>query len=777
MSTELLDRDVETIDLLNIINTPVKSNKIILISGISGVGKSGLVEKLAQSPLIKNAIIPVKISKSSVDTIENQQYFNVLYKTITQYAKSKMFDRIPSPAQQGAKSLKNLFKILVSILKSKAGISDISPLAEPAEDASIIRKKDYLLYILKKTNLIIDIENIQNIDTQSLEIITEIIRESNSITFIMEFTLNKSNFELYRNLYKELRELTSQIWCYKVEKMDFGIAKKLKPDGLFVNESELSALYEKSEGNLMEIILANENTTQQSSNIDLKLKKLSKNEKYILYIMFLNEYPVMYADLATMVILESEDGIIINFEQLEGIIDKLRRENIITKEKECIRIKHDSIIEMLQQYLPNPILYCAYITLKNYYYIRLDSSPLSVEKLLSLYLKFSDPELLNFLPRVKQFILALKYPDLIIKKLDFFRVHLLRTNSLGFYGIYYLTLMLVEICISKKMGDEAQKNLDLIYDESNAYHVAIQAQIYSLQERWESHDALTKLIQKIPSFSRLKLICEISLLYLKTKLQPTSLSKNYGKNLLNNDDYEQYTEYAFLLRNYAELCDDFDECNDLYLKALEIFKREKMLHEMASVYMSLSMINAYEGKLSLSKKYIEDAMTLDKRDLSLCYVLNNKAVLQILEFNYADNIEKNLRNALLLSVSKYEKLIIQSNLLVYYCLEKNFYNASTIANTIENADFISFKYEEILHIIYQDLYFFYSVFKLNEEKKQNYFNQILFLINSPDTRAATKNLASGINNLTKNDSFYARFPFRVDFLGYWEFTVDNSLSY
>ena len=91
MNTQLLDRDVETSDIMKIIKLPDEGNKIIFLTGISGIGKSGLVEKLSQNPLVRDMIISVKISKSSVDTIENLQYFNALYKAVTKYAKEKIW--------------------------------------------------------------------------------------------------------------------------------------------------------------------------------------------------------------------------------------------------------------------------------------------------------------------------------------------------------------------------------------------------------------------------------------------------------------------------------------------------------------------------------------------------------------------------------------------------------------------------------------------------------------------------------------------------------------
>ena len=776
MNTQLLDRETEISDVIEIINAVTENNKIIFLTGISGVGKSGLIEKLILCPLLKNIIISVKISKSSVDTIENLQYFNAIYKAVTKYAKTKMFDKILSPAQQGVKNGKNLYRIVMDIIKSKLGLNEITFFAEPEECESIIRKKEYLSYILKKTNVILDIENIQNIDTQSFEILKEIILESTNTTFIFEYTLSKNSFEHYENMYKEFKEVNSDIWCYKVEKMDFLIAKRLAPQNIPIDEEGLYALYEKSEGNLMEIILANADINTYTSNITTKLNCLSKNEKYILYIVYLNDSPLYYDKLAIMTIIESPEKIIKDFELLKCLVDELCNKKILVMDKDFVKIKHDSIIESLEHNIPTPILYCAYATIKEYYNKRLDSEPVAVEKLLFLYLKFSDQELLTFLEKVKKFILNLKYPDLIIKKLGLFREDMLCIGLNGFNGTYYLTLMIVEICLNKKMGDEAQKNLDLIFDESNAYHIALQAQILSLQENHESHEALQKLIFKTPANSRLRLVCEICILYLKTKLFPSAQTKLYGEKLIQNNFYREYLEYAFLLRNYAELCDDTETCNNLYIKALDIFENNKMFHEMATVYISLSMIHAYDGNISLANRYIEDALSLDSSEVSMCYILNNKSALQILENSYNETTEKNLRNALLLSVSNYEKIIVNANLLVYYCLIDNFTKAKEIAYNIENSTYKDFRYEELLHIVYQNLYYFYSVFKHDSSKKTYYYNQILILVDSPNIRESTKELASGMNHLIKSQTFYAQFPYRVDFLGYWEFTIDSTLS-
>ena len=344
METQLLDREIEMSDITEIINASPEINKIILLKGISGVGKSSLVEKLSQNPSVSSKIISVKISKSSVDTIENQQYFNAVYKTITKYAKNKMFDKVLSPTQHGLINTKNIFKILINLIKNKLGINEIA-LTEPEEDESIIKKKDYLVYILKKTNIILDIENIQNIDTQSFEILKEIIRDLTGRTFIFEYTTTKNNYKHYEHLYKELAELNAQLHCYHVKKMDFSIAKKLAPQNISINEDYLNDSYNQSEGNLMEIILASDNVDKESSNINLKLRSLSKNEKYILYIVYLNDSPIAYEDLAVLSVVENQEKIIKDFEQLKKIIDDLCVKKILIINNNYIKIKHDSIID------------------------------------------------------------------------------------------------------------------------------------------------------------------------------------------------------------------------------------------------------------------------------------------------------------------------------------------------------------------------------------------------------------------------------------------------
>lgn len=785
MAEVFFDREVETQEVSDIIKRKFDNNQILILTGYSGVGKSGLMAKIRNQSTFNIPIISIKLSKSSVETIENFQYFNAIYKGVVDFAQKKALDRALSPTQKGLIDIGNLIKVGWSLAKAAIGIADTMPIAEPSEDSSALRKKDYLIYFFNKNNIILDIENVQNIDTQSLEYLCEIIKSTSQCTFVFEYTLTDNAPYHYKNFYKELMETNAEICGYTIEKMDFSYAKCLAPRTQNIDEAMLRDLYDKSNGNLMEIILADVNRiTINQSNILSTINNLKKNEKFILFMIFLNEGTISYYELYEAVLPSADvnytNHIMIVPAELNKILQNLQTYKLVDIHEEIITLKHDSIATEIRKQPYSPILLSGYTALKEYYNRKLQHEPgnaLVIEKLMVLYIMFSDQELLSILPEIKKIILNCKYSELTIKKLEYFRKKLNDNAHFGFQQTYDLTIMLTEICLSKQMADEAWKNISLIYDENNLYHIALRAQIYSMEESLAAHSELCSLIDTLAINSRVRLISEICLLYLKTKLFKTSEAKSYAITLLNNSYYKQYPEYAFLLRNFAELCEDNSLCVSIYLTALEKFESFNMIHDMASVYISLSMIYSYQGLLEQAKSAIQTAVRLDRENISYCYVLNNLAAIDILEGSHSEITEKRLLDAILLSVSNYEKIIIRCNLMVYYTLVHDFEKAKKLAQKVETSNYQNFGYEELLHIVFQNLYFYYKTSGGDTLKRDRYFQMILDLARSQGVRESTKTLVYGINGMISCDLYYAKFPFRVDFLGYWEFTIDNDLDH
>lgn len=782
LNEELLDRDCEIKELTELISKHSNKNSIILVTGISGIGKSGLICKLKNTGSLSSSVVTVKMNKSSVSTLENLQYFNAIYKTLQNFS-LKNNTLIPTPTQYGYINFGNLIKYFFSIIKSKKGYGDAISIAESAEEESIIRKKDYILHVLNKANIVLDIENIQNIDTQSFELLREIIENTDNNVFILEYTNGEKEKSHYKNLYKELLETGAEITEYIVEKMDFFYAKQLAPKNIELDIDVLEKIYDSNDGNLMEIILANEKSNINESNIDISMHNLSNMEKHIVYIIYLNDDCIDYGLLFHLLQLsepkEQTQVLHITKKELFQITQDLKNRKILKIENKQIFLIHDSIHRELDKLRFDPILYCAYSSIKTYYIAKLNEDSKNqdvIEKLVFLFLKFSDSELLSILPNIKELISGIKYPNLIISELEKFREKLLDTSAVNKEGVYSLTILLVEQCISNKLYKQAQKNLDIVFDQNNDYHLALQGEIYALEENIESREKILNLISKSCENSRLRLILELCLMCHSMKMDKTSVSEIYGKQILNNQAYKKYKEYGYALRNYAELCDSNIKCIEYYNKSLKIFRANGMTFDVACVYISLSMIYSYEGEFQKATECISKAIKIDNGDLSQCYVLNNLSVIDILKGAYNEKTEKNLVDAIILSVSDYEKIIIYCNLLIYYCLTNSTQKAQKIAQKIEDSNYKKFHYEEFIHIVYQDLLYYYK-WKNNTYKESFYYDKILSMINDTNTRKSTRNLAKAMNGLSNDEFFYSKYPYRVDFLGYWEFNIDNDLDH
>lgn len=772
---EFYNRVNESKAIVNCILPQGRQNKILLVAGVSGVGKSGLVKKLLNNELGHQISIRVCVSKSSVDTIENLHYINALYKAFYERAKEKHFDKVPTPQQQGLLSPKRLFNFGKGLLWAKAGIGEENRLFEPIEEGNIIRKKDYIIALLQKMQYIVAVENIQNVDTQSLEILNDILKRVEGTTFIWEYTISEHHsIERFVNFYNELSAFNAEVSTFRVDELDFSEAKKLAPSG--ISEAQLKNIYDHSEGNLVKLILSRSFFGENDNPIQVTLDSLEKDEYFLINILYLNSGTMPYAQLCRAVT-GAVNAPPLSPPAIMKLLSQLADKKVIVNEMDgTIRILHDSILAELENQPVNPILYAAYSVLKNYYLGELNQCPNEqcVEQLFCIYLKFSDEELLNILPHIKKIIESRKYPQDILAKLSHYKEKLLRKGNVNYHCLYEITLIMIQICIKIGYKDEAQSNLDLIYTSSNPYHRALQAAIFSLNGANKENLAVLEQLVNSAGSQRERFTIQLCLMSVKMEANTSIETILYAKTLLEKSENEHFFEYAFLLRNYAELVDDFKKCVSLYTQALQIFKTAGRDDLRAQVLVSLSMMYAYRGELSISRKLLVKARNLG--GVREGFLLNNSAVLDILADKIGDDTLKQLNDALLIIGDVYERLIIACNLLVCYVKTGKPELAAQICATIESGDYECYQYEEFLHIIYQNLWYYHNSAG-NLSAALFYSGKIRALIAKDGTRLFTKQLAT--LQLAKEHCetvYYSSFPFRVDFLGDWGFEISRDLE-
>ncbi|OBZ14663.1 hypothetical protein A8L34_12140 [Bacillus sp. FJAT-27264] len=779
---QFINRIKETRDLVRIVNEHKDKNKLIVLYGTTGVGKTGLVSKLFKEDLIEHTSLRVQVSKSSPDTIENLHYLNSLYKVVWELARKKISDNIPTPLQQGVGSWKRIFQFAYGYARSKAGIETENRFFEPAEEQSVLRKKDYLINVFKKRSFIITIENVQNIDTQSFEMLFDILDKVSGINLVFEYTCESGDRQKLNNFINELDSINALQYHYEIKQLEFEEAKKLVPkyNSADYDDDVLKRKYKEGNGNLINMKMADPAMDPEENPIKYTLEMLRKEEKYIVNIIYLNEGKIDGVLLLKLLLHSKKSSIHLSHSVLSGIISNLEHRQIISFSGNILAINHDSIVTELENQKPSPTLFSVYSLLTSHYHtekLRFPNDANNIEKLFSLYLKFSDESIFDILDDLKRIILQFKYPQNILAKLSHLREKLMSKPNANLKTVYELTLMMLEISYKMELLESAKENLNTIFVPDNPLHIAYQAGILAMNSAdIKSREEIKLLILQAQEGSRLKLVLELILLAAMMEACNLSESKEYAERLLEVEHYETYLEYGFLLRNYAELVDISDSI-EIYNRTISFFESFDRRDLQAQVYISLSMCHSYKGNLIISKEYLDKAVMITDKPLRENYLLNNYAVLDMLSGQFSEEVIKNLNDSLLLTSNEYEAIIIKCNLLICYVVSNVKEMAKQLCEEIENSGYEKYQYEELLHIVHQNLLFYYMNCNdlLKSEKHTYKIRALLYQDKLSDEVKHYVNLM--LNGEKSEHYFYTQFPFRADFLGYWGFEINRELEH
>lgn len=767
------NRHKETDEILSYVNSQKSNNQIIILVGKTGVGKSGLAKMLIGTKLNGRTSIQVHVSKNSPDTIENLYYINALYRAFIKLAKERFFDDLPTPSQQGLLNLPNLIRFGVKVFWSKV-IGNDNKLYEPADEGSVIQKRNYIVHLLGKRNCIVNIDNIQNIDSHSFEVIKNILQKVEHTILFLEYTLESDHgLVQFYSFYNECQQFNADVRVFKIEKLDFDEVKKIAPKE--VPENRLRSIYQKSEGNLIPVLLSDCSMDEFEDPINFQLSHMNKNEKLLVNLIFLNDGEIECSFLYSL-LLTSNSLPPLSEPTVKSMVANLIQGNIIERVDNSLRILHDSIINELERQEANPSLFLAFQALKEAYSEQLSNclDECTVEHLFSLLLRFSDEDILLLFPHIRQLIVSYKYPHSMISKLTHFREALIEKGSINYHTLYEFSISMVALCIELGFPAEAQNNLALIYSEKNAYHRTLQVAIYSLDlSGCESIEKAEQLVAMAET-PREKLTMELFLLSARMAKLPSIQSLSIIQELLSRPEYQKMFEYAYLLRDYAELIANYDRSLRIYGRVLRRYANAGREDLFGEIYVSMSMFSAYKGKLKAAQKLLERAEKCG--NVPMRYLLNNNAVINILEGAYDSHTVSNLNDALLITGDTYEKCIVKSNLLVCYTLLNNRECAAAIYDSFIEEDYSLFSYEEFLHIIYQNMIFYHQSFgePVQAECFKNKVKRLLATLssNSMSYRLATLQLSGQVSST----EFYSNFPFRVDFLGNWSLEISRDLE-
>lgn len=780
---KFLNRTNERHEIIDFIKCSDKKNEVIILAGPSGVGKSELVRYILEHEIINDRKIRVNISINKASAFENNHYLNLIYKTVFNYFYKNKRSFLESISKSSVFGFFNFFRLAAEWIKNRLGFSETTRLLEPIQQPDIIHKKEFIESMLSGKGYIVTIENFQSIDAGSIEVLNEIITNTSNLIFIFEYTLTANDNDDILNIYKIMLNICGddRVKLLYINKLDFTEARHLLSDTSGLSNSnidDLEKIYNNSGGNLMHIILAKNSLDMKQIPIDTTIERLSKNAKYLLGIMYWLETEINYTELFELTTEPfTPSNIMFSFTSYENCYQELTETKVIIPTKSALRLRHDSIITAIENRPKDPIFFIAYTAVKKYYLtVMQDSSkkPQMVERLFSLYIKYGDIDIIDLLTEIRTIVLREKYPEDIIKKLDFLEKKLL-CASISFRANAYEAL--AEICHAIGMADQAETYLNNIYNSENPFHFALKAGILALKYHIPACQHELDVMTATPSNNpRLRIIVGLCRLFGVMMTLSKSTGKMYAEKLLEDSECVEFVEYGILLRNYAELIDDIQASIIVYKQALAIFKAHHYKMYEADVYIALSMLYAYQGSLNQAEEYLQLAIDTST-EINKSEIYNNMAVISILRGSYNKETLRNLNNALLLNNYDYDKYIIKSNILIYYCLTGNMENANKLCIQIEDSKYDQYNYDEFKHIIYTNLLFFSKQAQdINREKL--YTNKLIELANSDDVCESVVHIIKANLSATEDTKyFYSKFPFRVDFLCNWRFWIDSNIAH
>lgn len=782
---EFYDRSDERQKIPDQINAHKGLRQIIILVGTTGVGKSGLAKKLLRDELADYKSVTVLMGKSSVNTIENLSYFDALYRRLNDLAKERKELHIKTAGQSGRRNLFSWLRFFWAIVRGHFNMAPETHVYEPVEETGVSNKKQYILSVLKKGPFIVNIENVQNIDTQSAELFQSISKSVPDLIWLLEYTTpeEKCDDQFY-TFCNEWRCVANPI-VYMIKKLDFDLAFNLAPPEVRnpQQRKRIEIQYEKAHGNLLTVMVVPKNLDEDGDYIQAKLVSLNKDEKYVVYILYLNETPMPESILYSILTKADENigKISFSISRATALLDKLETERIVKKQDGAYSIKHDTLSTVLSQMSADPPRFLAFKSLESHYQEMAERGNGNqedyVNHLFTLYVGFHDERLIDLLPRLWDLISTAKYPKEIIRKIEEYKHHMLVCSGTDPHILYPVARFLTELCIRLQYPREAQENLDLICAiKPSQYLTGLQGAVCALRSTQENWDHLNALIIKTEEGSRLRLSLCLCRLRIMMRSCDSNQSKAFAEELLACPAYRNYPEYGFLLHNYAEFSETPDKALDYYGQALGIFKKYNMVSMQAEVNISMSMGYGYAGQLKKARKAIQKAEKLSPKQIPETVLLNNGAVIEILDGNVSPSVLSKLADAVLMNTNPYELLIVKSNWLIGLTLSNCMDQAADLADEIENSDYEVYQYEDFLHIIYQDLYFYYT--KAGDREKVRYYQEKLTALSERDgINAGTRKLIRlMLQKRWTSESFYSRFPFRVDFLGFWGLVISRDLE-
>ncbi len=655
---------------------------------------------------------------------------------------------------------------------------------------------NYLKFISKNTKVLINIENIQNIDSSSFDILFNIAKETKRNYFLLEYTVaNDVSWQLnefVNELKKKSLEVKTPLEIEKLNDDDFLKVLTRYPKSY---ENFILQMYNNGDGNLRSIIDFEIETEKYGWNNLAKLQKL--NQKYTLEVfaqnnisnLTNNELQILClisihgekVDIQLLKKIIFDNNIIINVDRVINLLDKNRLIDIL--DKTYIIISHDRI----STYINNDVNL-------------VKERQLSIKLWKTLYEALQNRDNDFLIPKTEivyylvYFVFLQENEMEVIKIFD--KIDFLTQNSLSSTRIIEffkniieklsfsenkklldkLIIKLVEILENLSFSDEALNFLNKVNNKNEVFYIYKAMLLEELSLPKEAIQLLNEIDEIIKKNENYQVFSDLIKFASLRSMNEYQKCKELFYEMRKNDIYRQMFEYGYILRSAGSALPDKDSI--YYLEqSVEYFNNQNA--PIQEAYSKIELALAYSGiqnNVKAKKELLEAKELLNNKVTERHTVQNNLAVVEMLLDGNFSEAYTNLANAERMANVAFDKLSVYINKLICLCCIKGS-DSSEILYCIGEINYICESDKpadmEIRRIAYHNIALYYKI-ENHKEECEKYLYKLSDLskqYNKTNLINFNYNTSFEETNLTSFKTI-KELPFYPSMLSHWHIEID-----
>ncbi len=678
-------------------------NDIFVVYGYRFIGKSAYVSKVFEQldTVIKNndyRIISIEELSYYDEHLEDGVYLNSIYEKINLlHNKKKIIHSI------FAYSIKILSHIINFIIKIDfSNLLSIPKVFLPKNEREKVVKT--INDFFRKNKVILFIKDARKIDYYSLNIICNLIikyklnivfeyylRDDSSLYNYEDFTcfINKKasvspeeinlpplSFDNYIKLFKHKNCISEDM------ELPYYILDKLK-QSYRINNGDLFSLRKLTINSL------NKNIEVSEKNNLYSFEKLTSDQKFIIFIVYLHFKEIEIRALKEIISTDRLHLQHIDNLYIDETIKTLNENKFLVQSAKIIKLDVTSTY-YIQNNLPSIkselIFKLAHNFIINYYILDLGianksciGEPINNFKITIKNMLLLDPALLsnNFHKIVSEYDILLD-PNQKYSFITWLTYSIQKINKLSDSVVDFL----IEENFNCGLYQDVITILSQYYNENKFDHVVFMLISNIVIENYKYYDNNFEyfLIKYKNEPTKTYILNAIRCLYL---IETNSDEFKRTSDAFLKDRVENETFYYYVLRMTSTVGANDEDIKKLQ-KCLDYFKKTGRRIDVGSTYITLFSQYFLKGNYSKAKLFLNRAeKNLDNTVYNRVNILNNKAILEMIQTQTNRNTLSKLNIAIDMVQEPYTKLLIINNILAYFLIIKDIEKINEYSSQIE----------------------------------------------------------------------------------------------